>query len=110
MGVRRRVSYFRFLAPFSLRFRFPLAPFLGLGSGDFPGEMREVLRTIEWARQQLGHQSRRSARRWLKKHGVHVVCGKFLESAFYRVWEGAPAIDVDALIEEAFRDDRYPRG
>ena len=58
--------------------------------------------------QQLGHQSRRSARRW-KKHGVRVVCGKFLESAFYGVWE-SDDFDAAAIVERAFRDDRYPRG
>ena len=71
--------------------------------------MEEVLRTVEWVRRQLGHQSRRSARRWLKKHGVPVVCSKLLESEFYRVWRGDD-FDVDALVEETLREDRYPRG
>ncbi len=59
--------------------------------------------TVEWARLQLGHAHGRSTRRWLDRHGIRVVSGRFPESAFYGVWRPAQAFDAGAAVEEALR-------
>ena len=50
--------------------------------------MSDRLRSVHWAREQLGFSSAGSARNWLRRHKIRVVAGRFLESKFFAVWGG----------------------
>ena len=63
--------------------------------------MQDRLRTVEWAREQLGLKSVDSARRWLRKHGIQRIGGRFRESHFWRVWDQAGEETRD-LVRRAF--------
>ncbi len=63
----------------------------------------ETLRTVEWARRQLGLKHVRSARRWLASNGVTVKRGRLLDSAFWAIWGARQPVDPEAIAEEALR-------
>lgn len=59
--------------------------------------MDDRLRTVEWAREQLGHRRINTTRDWLRRHGVRVVAGRFLEESFWRVWHQPGRIDLSGV-------------
>lgn len=57
-----------------------------------------VLRDLDWAMGQLGFKRRDTTARWLRRYGVRVVRGRFLEADFYAIWS-RQRVDLSAVRE-----------
>ena len=51
-----------------------------------PPPESDTLRTVDWVKDQLGHQRISSTYRWLRKRGIRPDCGFISERSFFDNW------------------------